>query len=595
MKYDRLYKLILEDEDQTYEVTDKKFAKKLGIKGEKLNAKELYSVALDIRKHPSDYADMGETFFVKLFERNPSLVNTYSFDMPNLYDTERKIYFMPNYGQNNSYRFIQIKIDDKFYRTVIKGLKAQTVKRYTLVNGNNNEASVYSRRYLSILRKTRDDEYRAINLLTQEKLEDILLRSAVDHSKRTTKREWSSKFYGDVLDMVNKITFAHGENALEDNKTMTNLFGYFKVTSPDINMYLTKTLYGYTIHPSDMDKRLLGLSDDLLTKIYRQGKTPVELAIQSCAMRNTSLWNTTGFRGEHGVLNVGPNEITRKEAYEWLIGCAQNIRERAQERRKKLEKVAKEKGMSYEEILDYLAIKDDKPINKYIINFPTYIIRQRAKEIGVSQLYSEEVYSEEVYSHGANISLSFNNMSVFRWFVKNMKSTYFWKEQVAHGPARQHRTFKPIELIVNIHAEDLVNGLKTSPEIAFQHSAEREAKKYEVSDAVRFDRYNDFKDSKFVKVLRTQGDLKREGEALQHCVGGYGDSCLSGRSLIVSLPKSTAELNPTDLSVYQHYGKGNSKPPQEDVEHLKEWIKFNSDVKYTHNYNPNLDDEDFDY
>ena len=76
-------------------------------------------------------------------------------------------------------------------------------------------------------------------------------------------------------------------------------------------------------------------------------------------------------------------------------------------------------------------------------------------------------------------------MNVFRWFLKNMGSTYFWKEQNAFGPAGQHRAFKPIEQIIQITDEDLRNGLKTSPLVAFQSAGERLAKKHAMDDSVK--------------------------------------------------------------------------------------------------------------
>ncbi len=84
-------------------------------------------------------------------------------------------------------------------------------------------------------------------------------------------------------------------------------------------------------------------------------------------------------------------------------------------------------------------------------------------------------------------------------------------------------------------------------------------------------------------VLRTEAELADEGRpgedgkgvaGLSHCVGGYVDDCLSGRSRIVSVRRpagrggfvrlSTAELRLTDgdaVDVRQHKGRSNEAPP----------------------------------
>ncbi len=78
-----------------------------------------------------------------------------------------------------------------------------------------------------------------------------------------------------------------------------------------------------------------------------------------------------------------------------------------------------------------------------------------------------------------------------------------------------------------------------------------------------------------VVVLTDGRQLREEGRALDHCVGGYGPECLEGRSRIVSVRRSvdgvvtrlsTAELSweradggPPDVS--QHLGPHNSVPP----------------------------------
>ncbi|WP_318515515.1 PcfJ domain-containing protein [Photobacterium leiognathi] len=71
-----------------------------------------------------------------------------------------------------------------------------------------------------------------------------------------------------------------------------------------------------------------------------------------------------------------------------------------------------------------------------------------------------------------------------------------------------------------------------------------------------------------IKQLITGNQLAAEGRALQHCVGGYNESILTGRSLIFSLSndheRSTLELN-RNFSIIQHCGFNNKEVSKEQA------------------------------
>lgn len=356
-----------------------------------------------------------------------------------------------------------------------------------------------------------------------------------------------------------QIATQQGTPVNKDGATMNFIMNYFKVGSNHIYKFLLKELFKLTVHPKDIDSRLRSLSSDVLDLIYNRGITPIALAHKSCSERNGGGYRHFSFIGDHGILNCEQKDFTKKEAYDWLLGLAEIENKKDQpEYIAKMKENAKDVNMNYEDYMSYYGYN-----GKYLLNFPTYYIEKRSKELGLEEQMSGQ-------------ELSFQDMNVFRWFIRNMGSKYFWKNQQVFGPAGQHRRFLPIEMVTQIQSEDLVNGVKTSPEIAFQNAGERAAKRHTLDDTIRFDNFNHLKDTEHARVMRTQGDLNREGEALGHCVGGYGQSCKSGRSVIVALPNSTAEIDPNTFRIFQHRGPKNATPNSKDEKYLHEWIKANN-------------------
>lgn len=75
-----------------------------------------------------------------------------------------------------------------------------------------------------------------------------------------------------------------------------------------------------------------------------------------------------------------------------------------------------------------------------------------------------------------------------------------------------------------------------------------------------------FDDGFTIQKLTTESQLEAEGEAMQHCVGGYCEHVQSGRSVIYSLrdphghPHSTIEYDPRVRRIVQIQGKQNEDP-----------------------------------
>jgi hypothetical protein len=72
-------------------------------------------------------------------------------------------------------------------------------------------------------------------------------------------------------------------------------------------------------------------------------------------------------------------------------------------------------------------------------------------------------------------------------------------------------------------------------------------------------------------------ELTREGMALSHCVGGYGQVCKSGRSAIFSLryqekPMVTIQLDPATGQIQQALGNRNRACSEEEMGQIKAWL-----------------------
>lgn len=81
----------------------------------------------------------------------------------------------------------------------------------------------------------------------------------------------------------------------------------------------------------------------------------------------------------------------------------------------------------------------------------------------------------------------------------------------------------------------------------------------------------------FVELTSTQ-ELINEGNAMDHCVGGYSMSCVEGESVIVSLRcdgqrKATIEVDPLTKVLIQLQGKCNAAPKQSVQSLVSAWFQ----------------------
>lgn len=550
MNFSRLYSILFEKEEahqKKYENAD--FSKHLVNK----SPQQVWQVAQDIRRHIEDYPDFnipklirfsGDIYLKKNDVHDPNNKEVANHPLA-------KAKGNPLYVEDHDKKFVYILHDTNYDKTPpIMKISFDQLSKYAKADMN-----LYHQRNRMVRTRLASSYYSTVqNFLSHG---DRMMKMVSDKDKKSRDTNLLYKWNG----------MGNAKNLYKDMVDITKedknfLFNYYRITTPHIYRYLLDNAYDLIKHPDEIPPGLQKLPSSMLESMYEEHKTPLEIA--KFYSRFTDMGDeyqgkgkpTMRITGFARVLDIDSNAgtnfpINKKEAYDWLKYVANLYDIKTKEYMGHDDGVVNdddgEPGYSYN-------IEDDVI---RMSNFPSWFMREK---MGTNY-------------HDA----SFQSWMTFRWFILNHKSSYFGKEIQVHGPAGQTNSFIPGRYLAKIQDVDLVNGMKTSPEVAFQKAAEREAREFEEKNKEQQFTYGgkEYKDTDKVKVIRNSVALKHEGARLKHCVGGYGPSCLNGRSLILSLPHSTAELNPQNLAIYQHRGLQNAGPPVEDTQALQEWIKLN--------------------
>lgn len=112
---------------------------------------------------------------------------------------------------------------------------------------------------------------------------------------------------------------------------------------------------------------------------------------------------------------------------------------------------------------------------------------------------------------------------------------------------------------------------------------DKKKKKTFYNSAKKYDVFNAEHDGLVIGAITDIAELKKEGIALHHCVGGYDDRVISGNSVIFAIrkieekdvPYVTLELSPKDLRIVQYRGIENNRnvPMSKEVDEFVEWWK----------------------
>lgn len=171
------------------------------------------------------------------------------------------------------------------------------------------------------------------------------------------------------------------------------------------------------------------------------------------------------------------------------------------------------------------------------------------------------------------------SVHVVRWVAELLRrgSQGLFRDRTIHGPAGQVLRVRLVDKIDEIQDEDLINGLKTSLDSAFERAGRR-LSDAQTSDDVPLAPVPQWRVYRHGRWLLTANALRLEGKTMGHCVGGYTSSTRSRQSACLSLTihghRSTVEMSPEGI-VFQHRGPWNKDPHPDLVRLLDAILKRN--------------------
>lgn len=152
----------------------------------------------------------------------------------------------------------------------------------------------------------------------------------------------------------------------------------------------------------------------------------------------------------------------------------------------------------------------------------------------------------------------------------------FEKERIQHLPDGREIKFTYSSIIDEIQDDDLVAGVKTNVQRAFQKASERNTSSYIEKlrkMAVVFPPFP-WKLDANMTYLDTPQKLADEGCQLSHCVAGYAPMAMKGDCFIVSVKtdqgRSTIEIDKNG-EIRQHRANHNSEPPDKNKKIADNW------------------------
>lgn len=179
------------------------------------------------------------------------------------------------------------------------------------------------------------------------------------------------------------------------------------------------------------------------------------------------------------------------------------------------------------------------------------------------------------------IPRTWESYSLVEWLIAKIKtsSISLLKDRVVYGPEGKSKHFRYIDILDELRPEDLVNGIKTKPDVAFKNAAYRHELQLqkEMGRNVELPKSN-WLDTTAVYQIVDSDSLKEEGEKQDNCVAGYFKACLAGRCFIYHVEANgvgaTMEINEAG-TVFQLYEAGNVPARKELVNVVNTWAKLN--------------------
>lgn len=180
-----------------------------------------------------------------------------------------------------------------------------------------------------------------------------------------------------------------------------------------------------------------------------------------------------------------------------------------------------------------------------------------------------------------HIPRTWESYALVAWLKEKVKtsSTSLLKDRVVYGPEGQSKHFRYLDILDELRPEDLVNGVKTKPDVAFKNAAYRRELQLQAEMGSNVALPNaPWKDNASVRQIIDSDSLKEEGEKQSNCVAGYFKACLAGRCFIYHVEANsvgaTMEINEAG-TVFQLYEAGNVPARKELVDAVNAWAKSN--------------------
>lgn len=177
-----------------------------------------------------------------------------------------------------------------------------------------------------------------------------------------------------------------------------------------------------------------------------------------------------------------------------------------------------------------------------------------------------------------NIPTVWEDWILVEWLFQKLKTSFkaMIKPRVyyIHGIRAEYTYFGRLD---EIKLEDLTNGIKTSPSVAFKHSEAR-LRKVIMEENIELP-ISPFKDTENVKQLQQSFDFIEEGKFMHNCVSGYVNSAKDKRCFIYHVESNnqhgTMEINKYG-EILQLFGPHNDDPSSEVMYAVAEWLRINN-------------------
>jgi hypothetical protein len=177
---------------------------------------------------------------------------------------------------------------------------------------------------------------------------------------------------------------------------------------------------------------------------------------------------------------------------------------------------------------------------------------------------------------------------VARWMV-DIDKRGGWgqltKDRVIYGPMNEEMHYTFASKLDEIQDEDLVDGVRTGVQAAFEHAAhrleapmiDRLSRDHRVLNKSGWPLYN-----KVMRELNTPALLITEGKEMRHCVGSYVESVRRGQDVILAINvngnRSTIELEKVPKGgrrprIFQHRSISNGPPAKINEVLIEKWMQ----------------------